>query len=98
MPVWKSLLVILALFGLSWVGIVIGWLSWDQDRYYGNRLLSPDAVFPILLALGAGVTILVAGAIVLLQGAASLPLASAAGIIAGVITYLLARTQLRAPR
>jgi len=28
MPVWKSLLVILTLFGLSWIGIVIGWLSW----------------------------------------------------------------------
>jgi len=98
MPVWRNLLVILALFGLSWIGIVIGWLSWDQDRYYGSHLLKHGAVLATLLVLAAGVMILVTGAIVMLEGAASLPFAIAAGIAAGVVTYLLGQAQLRAPR
>lgn len=98
MPIWKDLLVILALFGLSWVGVVIGWLSWDQDRYYGNRLLKHDAIFAILLLLAVGVMIMVTGAIVVLQGRVSLPFAAVAGIVAGVITYLVAQAQLRSSR
>lgn len=98
MPIWKNLLVILALFGLSWIGIVIGWLSWDQDRYYGNHLLKHRTVLVILLGLAAGVMILTAGAIVMLEGVADLPLAVAAGIAAGIITYLVGQAQLRFSR
>ena len=56
------------------------------------------AVLATLLVLAAGVMILVTGAIVMLEGAASLPFAIAAGIAAGVVTYLLGQAQLRAPR
>jgi hypothetical protein len=98
MSIWKTLFVILALFGLSWIGIVIGWLSWDQDRYYGNHLLKHRTVVTILLGLATGVMILTAGAIVMLEGVASLPLAVAAGIGAGVITYLVGQAQLRFSR
>ena len=91
-------MVILALFGLSWIGIVIGWLSWDQDRYYGGHLLKGDAVLAILLILAVGVMILVAGAIMLLEGFSGLPLATGAGIAAGVITWLLGQAQLRSSR
>ena len=95
MPIWKNLLVILALFGLSWIGIIIGWLSWDQDRYYGNHLLKHRTVVAILFGLATGVMILTAGAIVMLEGVTSVPFAIAAGIAAGITTYLLGQAQLR---
>ena len=95
MPVWKVILVLLALFSLSWIGIVIGWLSWDQDRFYGNQVLKPDTVFTVLLGLAAGAAILVTGSIVMLQGVSSLPVAAGLGIAAGVMIYMTARIQFR---
>jgi hypothetical protein len=98
MPAWKTSLVILAMFGLSWIGIVIGWVSWDQDRAWGRHLLKHSMVQAILLILAVGVAILAAGAILLLQGFSVLLLAIGAGIASGIGTYLLGKAQLRSER
>jgi hypothetical protein len=90
---WHALTAIVIFFGLSFIGIVIGWLSWDQDGHYGKHVLAAGSISTVLLTLASAVAILVAASIVLMFGAHAFPLAVGAGLGTGVLIFFMARAQ-----
>ena len=91
---WHALTPIVIFFGLSLIGIVIGWLSWDQDSYYGEHVLAAGSISTVLFALACLVAVLVAAGILLMFGAHAFPLAIGAGLTTGVLVFFMARAQL----
>ena len=91
---WHVLTVIVIFFGLSLIGIVIGWLSWDQDSYYGEHVLAAGSISTVLFALACMVAALIAGGISLMFGAHAFLLAIGVGLATGVLVFFMARAQL----
>lgn len=91
---WRVLTAIVIFFGLSFIGIVVGWLSWDQDRRYGKHLLEAASVSTVLLILASVVAVLIAASVFLLFGAHAIFLGIGAGLTTGVLVFVVARTQL----
>jgi hypothetical protein len=94
MMAWRALTPIVIFFGLSFIGIVIGWLSWDQDSYYGKHVLGAGSVSTVLLILAGVVAVLVVASILLMFGAHAFLLAIGAGLTTGVLVFFMARAQL----
>jgi hypothetical protein len=92
---WHALLGIVIFFMLSFIGIVIGWLSWDQDSYYGEHALGAHTVSRVLVTLSAMVASLVAASILLMFGIHAFTPAAVVGLTVGVLVYFISRAQLK---
>jgi len=94
--VWHALMVIAIFFGLSFIGIAIGWISWDQDDY-GEHVLAAGSISTVLLLLASMVASLVAASILLMFGAHALLFAIGIGLATGALFFFIARAQLPRP-
>jgi high-affinity Fe2+/Pb2+ permease len=93
MTIGKSFLIILCLFSLSWVGVVLNWVSWDKENAR-RRSLPPDMSSLIVAAVSCVSAVTVGLSMLLFWGDRDAPLALASGLGAGLLIFAVARVQL----
>lgn len=81
------------LLGLSMIGIILGWISWDRTG--GKPSLSLDAVHLIEYLMTFGAIVLATLSVWLFAGSSDPLLAIGCGMGAGLYVYGLARLELR---
>lgn len=79
----KEILLLACLFGLSLVGIVLGWMDWDRSAWAGHTHISTQTQGLVIVCTSGLVAVLVAVGLALFSDAGPL-VASAAGIVAGM--------------
>jgi hypothetical protein len=90
---WALPLLPVIFFGLSMIGIVLGWISWDQSLSGGKPMLDVQMVHLAEYLLAFITTILVTVA-VWAYGSPSPIFAMSCGLGAGFFVFVIARVEL----
>lgn len=91
---WGLPLLPLIFFGLSMIGIVLGWISWDQSLSGGKPMLDVQAVHLAEYVLMFVTAILVTIGTWAFAGDSNPIFAMACGFGAGFFVYVIARLEL----